>query len=381
MNHSIIIYAIALPEPLKGLVQILGAIVKLIGAFCNVIGHLADIGNASLWNGAAALITTGMSWVANFLFMAPMTLLTGSAVTENFDGNYVALQTQIFGGAFGIVSLFTDAGLCLTILCFLYGLCESSIQFNPMDLNRLFGRCLRWIVVFGIVSQAYTVLGYIYAMFFSLYSSNFHFLTADWFADRLTATASAPFSTIPAEAASKASALLFTTDGNISTDLGSSDVRTGLLSTFILLIGLISLTKKVFEFIIELFPAVARVVLLFIAAPIGMSLFATTETSQKGTQYIRTFGSAVLLNLFKMLMIAFVTVIVCSWHPIEGYSILDVQNCIISLFTANGTMDADFAGQLAFIMTGGGLLGMQLYIKLLTSTCHLTDRVASEIHG
>ncbi len=162
-----------------------------------------------------------------------------------------------------------------------------------------------------------------------------------------------------------------------------TSLRASLIGVVIMLLGVLKLFKKLVKYVVGLIPNLLKVIILFVCAPLGLSMYASPETQQKANSYIRTFAAAALTNLLKVMSIGFVTILITSIMVNindTGYCLLDTYGIATAVLQSDSVFgNQDIAIDIAFIMTSGGLLGMNLYVDLLSKTCDVADRFAQEV--
>lgn len=409
---------------LKGLLQVLWMIVQLLFTVVKALIGLGALSSDSVREAAHNITTSVVAWVTSVLLLSPFDWIGGQKdiATENVAGGLTEAFTRL--GMSGLPRICIDAGLALTMIAFFYGFAESSVQLDKNNFQQIFSRVLRWLIAVGLVTISYRLFGYLFMAFRSFYSLTGGTLTEGkkvfdsidnysdikkWF-DGSLSSIKPPALMGDTNPMIDAQTILNTDMSEVpglssggTTGDAILSIRNGGVGVLILFFGLVKLCKKAIKFVVEQVPAFIKVVVFFAFAPLGLAMYASPETQQKANSYMRQFGGVVLINLFKVIAISAATVLVCGIKfPVDtshSYSILNTMPVVSGMvaqafnnsFGSSEPMFGWFGGvtisyptaalatDVAFLITGGGLLGYQLYFDLISKASEISERFAQEV--
>lgn len=387
-------------DVINGIIQAIWGILSLIITLLKALGALFTISLGDMYNAGRTLLFKFLGFSVDLLLMNPFNVGSGTYMGPGFgEGSVTSGGTaessinMLFssgsgmGLGAGIGTLIIEAGLALTLIAFFYGFSESSVQLEKTNIQLIFSRILRWIIAVGLVTVSYQMIGYLFLAFRSLYGSFTGIAGGNaetWFTNKL--------STVWPEAGNLSGSFL---EGGLSADQYDSmfgvndfsgsmwdiDATTSLRYSFIgpviMLLGILKLFKKLVKYVISFVPNLFRVLVLFICAPFALAMYASPETQQKANSYIRLFAASVLTNLLKVISITMACVIAINL-TMDGTCILNTYPLAVQL-TDSAFGAGALSTDIAFIMTSGGLLGMNLLVDLLTKTSEVSDRFAQEV--
>jgi hypothetical protein len=392
-----------------GFLKVCWMILQLLFTIAKGIMGLGALSCDSIRAAAHNITVSIVAWVTSLLLLSPFSdvWLGGSGSLEQESVSKMSalsgLQTA-FGkvGMGSLPALCIEAGLALTMIAFFYGFAESSVQLEKTNMQLILSRVLRWIIAVGLVTICYRLFAYLFMAFRSFYSlggtlseGSSYETIKDWYSNSSGLAAIKP-PTLDGDTQSLIDAkTIMTTEMSEEPYFEELDIAAGMsirnggIGCLILFFGLVKLCKKAIKFVVEQVPAFIKVVVFFVFAPIGLAMYASPETQQKANAYLRQFGGVVLINLFKVIAISMATVLVCRISfPVGGtsYSILNtmpvVSGMIQDAFAASGDLSTDYtslARDTAFLITGGGLLGYQLYFDLISKASEISERFAHEV--
>jgi len=397
-------------DAIIGLLKILWMILQLLWSIGIGIMGLGSLSIESVREAAQNITTSTVAWVTGILLLSPFDWIDGqkSIAAENAAGGLTDAFTKL--GMSGLPRICIDAGLALTMIAFFYGFAESSVQLDKNNFQQIFSRVLRWLIAVGLVTISYRLFGYLFMAFRSFYSLTGGTLKEGasytaikgWYYESLKFIRPPAYDDLDKVSMLDSQSLMTTemsevpnlTSGGGSSYLSFASIRQGGIGTLIMFFGLVKLCKKAIKFVVEQVPAFIKVVVFFVFAPLGLAMYASPETQQKANSYMRQFGGVVLINLFKVIAISMATVLVCHISfPVNGnnYSILNTMPVVSSMVSQafdslwiNGSNlligeKANAATDVAFLITGGGLLGYQLYFDLISKASEISERFAQEV--
>jgi len=162
-----------------GLLSAVWALIKLLIFLLKCLGILMKTGAASLYGAAVDLTAWTLGNGVNLLLSDPFSLVMDDSmltVSDAADERFANFTMSRLAADVGLnlwVTAFKTAGCALTLVVFFYGFAESSIQLdkNHAQLSIIFSRIARWILAYGLVLVSYRMMGYLFLMFRSLYTS------------------------------------------------------------------------------------------------------------------------------------------------------------------------------------------------------------------